>query len=108
MILGRFVRGPLSMALTTRHVGERHDSAFMPLRTLPEPAFPTGRAANITISPAYTWLGLGGEYRLRPGVFLYLRADNLTDTQYESALGYPGLPRAAVIGMRFDIAGERR
>jgi outer membrane cobalamin receptor len=80
----------------------------MPLRTVPEPGFPTGRAANITVNPAYTGLGLSAEYRLRRGVSIYLRADNLTDAEYERALGYPGLPRSAVMGIRLDLAPERR
>jgi outer membrane receptor protein involved in Fe transport len=91
-----------------RRVGERHDSAFITLRTVPEPAFPTGRAANITVNPAYTWVGVSGEYRLRQGVALYTRVDNLGDAKYESALGYPGSPRSAVMGIRFDFVPERR
>jgi outer membrane cobalamin receptor len=108
MVQGRFLRGPVSFALTTRRIGERHDSAFMPLRTVPAPGFPTGRPANITVNPAYTWMGLSAEYRLRPGASLYVRADNLTASHYESALGYPGLPRAAVMGIRFEIVPVRR
>ena len=107
MVQGRFQRGPVSLGLTTRRIGERHDSAFMPLRTAPEPGFPTGRAANITVNPAYTWMGLSAEYRLPRGVSLYVRVDNLTDSQYESALGYPGLPRSAVAGLRVDFSAER-
>jgi outer membrane cobalamin receptor len=34
---------------------------------------------------------------------VYLRIDNLTDEKYESALGYPGLPRAVMVGGRFSI-----
>jgi len=102
----RWLGGPVTTALTWRRIGERHDSAFMPLRTLPEPGFPTGRVANITVNPGYTWLGVTGEYRLRQGVSLYLRIDNLTDASYESALGYPGLPRAAVVGGRFELSAR--
>ena len=35
---------------------------------------------------------------MRPELTLFLRIDNLTDAVYESALGYPGLPRAFVAG----------
>jgi hypothetical protein len=86
-----------------RRVGERHDSAFMPLRTTAGPGIPGGRAANITVNPAYTWLGFSGECELRDGFSLYLRVDNLTGADFESALGYPGQPRATVVGGRFDL-----
>ena len=46
-----------------------------------------------------------GQFRLRPELTLFLRIDNLTDAVYDSALGYPGLPRAFVAGGRFDIGG---
>lgn len=96
----RYQGGPFGLALTMRRVGERHDSAFMPLRTL------TGEPANITVNPAYTWLGLTGEVRVHDAVGLYVTITNLADTEYESALGFPGLPRAVVAGARFDLGAR--
>jgi outer membrane cobalamin receptor len=100
----RYANGRLAAALTSRWIGERHDSAFMPLRTVPEPGFPTGRAANITVNPAYAWFGATAEYRLHPAVSVYLAIDNLADKAYESALGYPGQPRSVVAGTRWDLS----
>ena len=35
-----------------------------------------------------------------------MRIDNLADTAYESVLGYPGLPRAVVAGVRFNVGAR--
>jgi len=45
--------------------------------------------------------------RANPSMSVFVRGDNLTDTQWESALGYPGLPRAIVAGIRFNARVER-
>jgi outer membrane cobalamin receptor len=50
---------------------------------------------------------LGGEFHVNRDVAAYLRIDNLTDTVYESVLGYPGLPRSVVAGVRFNISARR-
>jgi outer membrane cobalamin receptor len=76
----------------------------MPLRTLPESGFPTGRAANITVNPAYTWFGATAEYRVHRSLAFYLSVENLADETYESALGYPGLPRSAAVGLRWNLS----
>jgi hypothetical protein len=33
-----------------------------------------------------------------------VRVNNVGDTVYDSALGYPGLPRSAMVGVRFDVS----
>ena len=33
----------------------------------------------------------------------FRRRERITDVEYESALGYPGLPRAVVVGGRFNL-----
>jgi vitamin B12 transporter len=78
----------------TRFVGQRHDSAFLSLRTL------TGITTDITVNPGYAVSGAGAELILHRRASIYLRADNLFDRAYESALGYPGLPRAFRVGVR--------
>jgi hypothetical protein len=55
----------------------------------------------------FTVAWLGGEVRLNRTVAGYLRIDNLTDAVYESVLGYPGLPRSVVAGLRFNIDAGR-
>jgi hypothetical protein len=38
---------------------------------------------------------------------LFVRGDNIGDTEYQSVLGYPGLPRAVVAGVRFNVGASR-
>ena len=64
-----------------------------------------GRGVDISVNPGYTLLTAGGQFRVHRALALFLRIDNLTNTVYDSALGYPGLPRAVVAGGRFDIGG---
>jgi vitamin B12 transporter len=92
-----YVNGPASINVDVRRAGERHDSAFLFMSTL------DFRAVDITVNPGYTLLGLGADVRLRDELSLYLRIDNLADANYQSALGFPGLPRAVVVGGRFRV-----
>ena len=95
-----YTRGRGSLHLNVRVAGDRHDSAFLGLQRIGD-----GRGVDITVNPGYTLVAAGGQYRVRPELTLFLRIDNLTDTAYDSALGYPGLPRAFVAGGRFDFGG---
>ena len=47
--------------------------------------------------------GLGLDVRAHRMVTVFLRANNITDTEYESALGYPGMPRSVMVGTRFGF-----
>lgn len=98
-----YVRGRGTVHFNLRRVGQRHDAAFLRLVAVPSPQVPTGRSVDITVNPAYTLLGLGGELRIHSDLTVFVRVDNLTDEAYESALGFPGLPRAAVVGARFTV-----
>ena len=80
--------------------GDRHDSAFLGLQRVSD-----GRRVDITVNPGYTLLTLGGQVRVHDDLTLFLRIDNATDAAYDSALGYPGLPRAVVAGGRFTLGG---
>ena len=95
-----YTRGRGSLHVAMRVTGDRHDSAFLGLQRVSD-----GRGVDITVNPAYTLVTAGGQFRVRPELTLFLRIDNLTDAVYESALGYPGLPRAFVAGGRFDFGG---
>lgn len=95
-----YARGRGSLHLAMRVTGDRHDSAFLGLQRVSD-----GRGADITVNPGYTLVTAGGRFRVRPELTLFLRVDNLTDAAYDSALGYPGLPRAFVAGGRFDFGG---
>ena len=95
-----YARGRGSLHMNLRVTGDRHDSAFMGLQRLSD-----GRGVDITVNPGHTLLTLGGQFRAHRALTLFLRIDNLTNELYDSALGYPGLPRAVVAGGRFDIGG---
>ena len=95
-----YTRGRGGLHLAMRVTGDRHDSAFLGLRRVSD-----GRGVDITVNPGYTLVTASGQFRVRPELTLFLRIDNLTDAVYESALGYPGLPRALVAGARFNFGG---
>ena len=95
-----YTQGRGSLHLAMRVTGDRHDSAFLGLQRASD-----GRGVDITVNPGYTLVTAGGQFRVRPELTLFLRIDNLTDAVYESALGYPSLPRAFVAGGRFNFGG---
>ena len=90
-----------------RMVGERFDAAFLSLRTIPNAQYPTAFNTDITVNPGYTVAGLGADVRLDRTVTVYVHANNITDTVYDSALGYPGLPRQVMVGVRFNVGRLR-
>ena len=82
-----------------RFVGDRHDSSFLGLSRVSD-----GTPVDITVNPGYTLVGAGGQYRVSPEFTAFARIENLTDEKYFSALGYPGMPRAFVVGGRFTLS----
>jgi vitamin B12 transporter len=98
-----YANGPARVNLDVRMVGERHDSAFLFMQTVPTAAFNQSVSTDITVNPGYTVVGLGAEVDVHDDVSLFFRADNLLDETYESALGYPGMPRSFVVGTRFAL-----
>ena len=86
-----------------RMVGDRHDNSFLSLRTVPNAERPTAITTDITVNPGYSVMGLGVSVKAHDALTVFLRIDNLADTEWDSALGSPGLPRAAVVGARFEI-----
>ncbi len=87
--IGRF-NGNLSAVF----VGRRTDSDFL---------FPP---LNLTSNPGYIRLDLAASVRLYARLSLIARVQNLANTSYQDALGYPALGRAIYAGMRFYIGGE--
>ena len=102
-IRAAFVYGRASVHFNMRVIGQRFDNSFLSLRTVPNGERPTAITTDITVNPGYTVMGLGGDVRLHNAITLFVRADNLADERYDSALGYPGLPRAVVVGTRWNI-----
>jgi hypothetical protein len=82
-------------------IGERFDSSFLSLRTVPNAERPSAITTDITVNPGYVVAALGLDFRVHRALTVYVRGDNIGDTSYDSALGYPGLPRAVVGGARF-------
>lgn len=107
-IYASYVGGRAGVHVDARFVGERHDAAFLGLSAVPSPGSPiaAARPVDITVNPGYMVFGAGADYRIRGGLTLFFRIDNVTDDAYEGALGYPGLPRAAFAGARFTIGGS--
>ena len=102
-----YVRGRATVDANVRLVGQRHDNSFLSLRTVPNASRPTAITTDITVNPGYAVVGLGLDVRAHRLVTLFLRADNIGDTTYDSALGFPGLPRAMVAGARFALGASR-
>jgi outer membrane cobalamin receptor len=50
----------------------------------------------------YGLLGFAGSWRLRQGLSLRVRADNLTDSGYETLIGFPGPGRSFWAGIGWD------
>jgi outer membrane receptor protein involved in Fe transport len=92
--------------VTLRMIGDRFDNSFLFLRTVPNAERPTAVTTDITVNPGYLVAGAGLDMRVSEALNVFLRADNLGDTAYESALGYPGLPRAVVAGARFRFTAK--
>ena len=92
-----YTRGPASVSLNLRAVGERHDAAFAGLFTS------NFDAVDITVNPGYAVVNLSGQVRLREAVTVFLQIENLGDERYSTSLGYPGSPRAVFAGTRFNI-----
>ena len=92
-----YTHGPASVHFNLQAVGERHDAAFAGLFT------PSFQAVDITVNPAYTLMNLGGQVHVHEALTVFLQINNLSDERYSTALGYPGLPRAAFMGARFEV-----
>ena len=87
-------------------LGDRHDAAFFSSASFQSfVRVSDGQPVEIRVNPGYTQVSVGGQYRVHDDLTIYLRGDNLTDETFEGALGYPGLPRAFIIGARFNIGG---
>lgn len=101
-----YTLGRATLNANLRIIGDRFDSSFLSLRTIPNAARPTAITTDITVNPGYMVAGANFEFRFRDQLTAYIRVDNLGDTQYDSALGYPGLPRSVVAGARVRLGGR--
>ena len=97
MLRVNYARDRVALHWDTRVVGQRHDSSFLSLRSA------SGTSTEITVNPGYAVSGFGAEFDAHEMASIYFRADNILDEEYESALGFPGQPRSAAIGVRFNV-----
>jgi outer membrane receptor protein involved in Fe transport len=102
-VRGSYTAGPVTVSGDVRVVGDRHDNSFLFLQTVPNAQYPSSFTTDITLNPGYAVAGLGVTYRVDRTFTLYLRGNNIGDTTYDSALGYPGLPRSVVVAAMVDV-----
>jgi outer membrane cobalamin receptor len=104
-IRAAYAIGPATVSFDVRMVGERHDNSFLFMNAVPNAQFPDPDpfSTDITVNPGYAVAGLGLDYRIDRSLPIYVRGNNITDTEYDSALGYPGLPRSVVVGAQFNL-----
>jgi outer membrane receptor protein involved in Fe transport len=98
-----YIAGRATFNVDARFIGQRHDNSFLSLRSVPNPNKPNAVTTDITVNPGYTVVGFGLDVRAHEKATVFFRADNIGDTEWESVLGYPGLPRAAYAGVRFNL-----
>jgi outer membrane cobalamin receptor len=106
-VRGMYVLGPASVNVNVRLVGQRFDNSFLSLRTMANSERPTATTTDITVNPGYVVAGLGFDYLLHDSLTLFIRGDNIGGEEYESVLGYPGLPRSFVVGARWRVGGRQ-
>jgi outer membrane receptor protein involved in Fe transport len=93
--------GRVSLHADAEFRGQRHDSSFLFLSVVPG-----GESTDITVTPGYAIAGLSVDVRAREGVTIFVRGNNVTNTDYESALGFQGLPRTVMVGARFAVGAR--
>jgi outer membrane cobalamin receptor len=82
-----------SAGATLVSVGERADSDFVGL--------------GLSTTPSYTRLDARLRVRIAGPVEAFLVGENLTDEEYQEALGYPALGRSVRGGLRLRLGGAR-
>jgi outer membrane cobalamin receptor len=106
-VRGAYTAGRVTGSVDLRMVGDRFDNSFLFYRTVPNAQYPSAFTTDITVNPGYTVLGLGVDVRLDRAATVYVRANNVTDTEYDSVLGYPGMPRQVMVGAKFNVGRLR-
>lgn len=61
---------------------------------------------GLTRNPGYARFDIASSYNFGRGVFLYARAANLFDRQYQDAIGFPALGRDVRVGMNYRFSGK--
>jgi len=82
----------VNVTLSSYFTGQRTDSDFLGL--------------GLNHTAGYARFDLASSYELGKGVTTFVRAANLFDKSYEDALGYPGLGREVLVGMKYRFGGK--
>jgi iron complex outermembrane receptor protein/vitamin B12 transporter len=98
-----YASGPAAVALSAYFAGERDDSTF-----LTDEFFGNSLLLpNQDLDPAYQKVDLSVSYRVHPQAKVYTSIENLFDTDYEAAFGFPSLPFAIRAGVTVTFGGDR-
>ena len=102
------LRGGYSAGRVTVHgdvlfIGDRHDNSFLFFESVPNASMPQPVFTDITVNPGYVVAGLGVDVHLDRAMTAFIRASNIGDTEYDAVIGYPGMPRTVMAGMRFAL-----
>ena len=62
---------------------------------------------NRNLDPGYAKIDIGGSFRLRDFLGVYVQADNLTNNQHIAPIGYVSLPTTVRLGMKFQWGREK-
>jgi outer membrane receptor protein involved in Fe transport len=97
-----YAMGRVSASFDTRWVGDRHDNSFLFMSTVANAARPTF-FTDITLNPGYAVSGFGIDFEAAREATVFLRVNNAGETEYDGALGFPGMPRTVMAGVRFNV-----
>jgi outer membrane cobalamin receptor len=106
-IRGAYTAGRITARGDVLFVGDRHDNSFLSLQTVPNTTMPSTLFTGLTVNPGYVVAGLGLDVRLDRTFTAFVRVNNVGDTDYDAVIGYPGMPRTAMVGVRFGMGGAR-
>ena len=76
-----YSHGRATVNFNLRMIGDRFDNSFLFLRTVPNAERPTATTTDITINPGYVVAGLGLDVRVRQGLTIFFRGDNIGDIE---------------------------
>lgn len=94
--------------LALRYVGKRHDVVVDSFLRTSDPVIERQLAfGEQVIRGAYTSFDLGFSWRLRPGVTLFARIENLFDREYNDPAQTNSPGRAGYAGLQFELGRQQ-
>ncbi len=102
-MLVAYTLGNAQVALAGYFSGKQDDSTF-----LSDAFFGNSMLLpNKDLDAAYAKLDLSGSYQVHPRLKWYLSIENLANSKYEAAFGYPALPITLRTGATVTLGGDR-